>query len=61
MVPMQKTDSQLCALFSIAVATALAFDYDPSKLQILESEMCSHLKTCFEEGAMRMYPLCNIN
>ena len=63
MVPMQKqtANSNNCGLFSIAVATALAFNYKPSKLQFLESEMRSHLKACFEEGTMSMYPLCNVN
>ena len=60
MVLMQKqtANSNNCGLFSIAVATALAFDHDPSKLQFLES---GHLKTYFEEGAMSMYSLCNVN
>ena len=59
MVQMQKqaANSNNCGLFSIAVATALAFDHDPSKLQFVESEMRNHLKTCFEEGAMSMYPV----
>ena len=59
MVPMQKqaAGSNNCGLFSIAVATTLAFDSTPSKLQFVESEMRSHLKTCFEKGAMSMYPI----
>ena len=59
MVPMQKQAaySNNCGLFSIAVATALAFECDPSKLEFIESEMHNHLKTCFEEGTMSMYPV----
>ena len=59
MVPMQKQAaySNNCGLFSIAVATALAFECDLSKLEFVESEMRNHLKTCFEEGTMSMYPV----
>ena len=44
-------------LFSIAVATALAFECDPSKLEFVKSEMLNCLITCFEEGTTSMYPV----
>ena len=59
MVPMQNKSaySNSCGLFSIALATALAFECDLSKLEFVESDMRNHLKTCFEEGTIRMYPV----
>ena len=55
MVPMQ--NRQPVWSFSIAVATALAFERDPYKLEFIETEMRNHLKTCFEAGATSMYPV----
>ena len=53
----QSAYSNSCGLFSIAVATAIAFECDLLKLELVESEMCNHLKTCFDEGTMSMYPV----
>ena len=54
---MQKqTESNICGLFAIAVATAIAYDKDPSDMHFVEHKMREHLCKCFEEGFLYTFP-----
>ena len=45
-----------CGLFSIALATALAFELHPSKLKFDQSMMRQHLVNCFNKEKMVPFP-----
>ena len=43
-----------CGLFAVAFATSLAFGQDVFEFQ--QDKLRSHLKVCFEEKYIRMFP-----
>ena len=45
-----------CGLFSIALATAIAFGKQHGKLKFRQEELRSHLVTCFNKGEISMFP-----
>ena len=48
--------SKDCGLFSIAIATALAFGAHPSKLKFDQLKMRQHLVNCFNKECMIPFP-----
>ena len=57
MVTMQKQkESNICGLYAIAVATAIAHHENPTELLFKEDQMRNHLCTCFEEGLLSTFP-----
>lgn len=50
-----------CGLFSIAVATALAYGKDPSKLKLNQAKMRRHLSACFRDQKMKLFPTEPVN
>ena len=54
---MQKqTESNICGLFAVAVATAIAYDKDPGDMHFVEHKMREHLCKYFEEGFLYTFP-----
>ena len=54
---MQKQiESNICGLFAVAVATAIAYDQDPSDMHFVEHKMREYLCKCFEEGFLCTFP-----
>ena len=43
----KKIESNDCGLYAIAIATALAYEVDPSTLLFEQNEMRTHLANCF--------------
>ena len=57
MATMQKqSEINICGLYAVAVATAVANDKNPSKLLFKEDQMRNHLSSCFEEGFLSTFP-----
>ena len=57
MVAMQKQkESNICGLYAIAAATAIAHGENPSDLQFKEDQMRIHLCKCFEDGFLSTFP-----
>ena len=54
---MQKqTESNICGLFAIAVATAIAYDKVPSDMHFVEHKMREHLCKCCEKSFLYTFP-----
>ena len=46
-----------CGLFSLAVATSLCFEQDPSSVEYDQSQLRPHLTSCFLRKSMSVFPL----
>lgn len=57
LVPIQRqTGGRDCGVYAIAIATALAFNLDPSKIKFKQSAMRPHLIKCLEIGTVSPFP-----
>ena len=45
-----------CEVFTIAIATALAFSKNPATITFDQPTMRSHLVACFEKGTFSLFP-----
>ena len=45
-----------CGIFAIATALSIALGLDPSKLNYNQELMRNHLKSCFENKYLKMFP-----
>ena len=52
----KQKEINICGLYAVAVATAIAHDVNPSKLLFKEDQMRHHLSSCFEEGFLSTFP-----
>ena len=46
-----------CGLFAVAFATSLCFDIPPATQNFVQTEMRSHLATCFQKGVLEPFPV----
>ena len=45
-----------CGLFALAFATSLCFGENPSDITYIQHEMRSHLRQCFDERSISLFP-----
>ena len=55
----RQVGSMVCGLFSIAMATALCYDDDPTSMRWDQESMRSHLISCLKDGEMLRFPTNN--
>ena len=51
----KQKEINICGLYAVAVASAIAHDINPSKFLFKEDQMRHHLSSCFEEGFLSTF------
>ena len=53
----RQTGGRDCAVYAIAISTALSFRQDPTAIKFDQPAMRSHLVACFEKGTFSPFPM----